>query len=90
MNFLILTMMFHTYMSYLLDKSKEQAEEMSSVKAMESRSQINLKTYVDFEQVARQRNLMGKIIFPVLVVFCQLIFWSIAMNEYMKPAETYI
>ena len=39
---------------------------------------------------ARRWNFLGKVIYVVLYLLFNIVFWSIATNEYLRPAEEYI
>jgi hypothetical protein len=39
---------------------------------------------------AKRINTAGKIIFILICVFFNLVFWVLAINEYKRPAEEYI
>ena len=80
--------MFHTYIAHLITKSKDQLKEISFVKSFDTRSQPN--QMPDWIKIAKQRSLMGKIAFPLWILIVQLIIWSVAMIEYLKPAKNYI
>ena len=44
----------------------------------------------DYIEKAKLFNQLGKIIFVFLCVIFNVVFWSIATIEYMRPAEEYI
>ena len=39
---------------------------------------------------ARRWNYLGKIVYLVLYLMFNLVFWCIALTEYVRPAEEYI
>ena len=39
---------------------------------------------------ARHMNCIGKIVYVVLYIFFNIVFWVTAISEYVRPAEEYI
>jgi len=44
----------------------------------------------DALEAARRWNYLGKIVYVVLYVFFNIVFWITAISEYVRPAEEYI
>ena len=87
-------MTFHTYLAYLVSTAKNkhlafvptnkwitprieksEDEEIKNSKAMKR---------------ARKLNNFAKIVFAILILLFNLVFWTIAIREYNKPADEYI
>ena len=87
-------MTFHTYLAYLVSTAKNKPlafvpankwipprneksedEQIKNFKAMKS---------------ARKLNNFAKIVFAILILLFNLVFWTIAIREYNKPADEYI
>ena len=87
-------MTFHTYLAYLVSTAKNKPlafvptnkwitprieksedEEIKNSKAMKR---------------ARKLNNFAKIVFAILILLFNLVFWTIAIREYNKPADEYI
>ena len=87
-------MAFHTYLAYVVSSAKNKPltimpgnkwiaprtetsgeDEMKNSKAM---------------QRARKLNNFARILFAILILLFNLFFWTVAIREYIKPAEEYI
>ena len=44
----------------------------------------------DALEAARRWNYLGRIVYVVLYVFFNIVFWITAISEYVRPAEEYI
>ena len=95
LNFLILIMVFHTYLAHLVSSSRK--EKISSIIPSSKMVQIG-RGFVNYNdlgteeclEMARRRNNVAKIAFASLIVIFNIIFWSIALTERMKTPDSYL
>ena len=95
-NILVLTLAFHTYLSYIVSKAtKEQFFKLTGVTKVHA-SPDNKIAYDD--QHIRENlmknaiilNTLGKVTFIILLVLFNTVFWYIAFMEHFRPAEDYL
>ena len=96
MNYLVLTMMFHTYLVFLVAKAKQRpVTTVTDVKTLfirNAREEPNqdVKIDKDWIEMAKKRNFAAKIVFIFVTGLFNLIFWTVAMLEYQKKPEEYL
>ena len=99
LNSLVLSMAFHTYLAHLVSKSKKkQLALLSSSKMFQSRngslkspavkeSDLDPEEYL---KIAHRANTLAKIVFAVLIITFNIVFWYIAITEQMKKPESFL
>ena len=91
LNILVLSMIFHTYLAYVVSKTKDNVSLLGSSifirgkvnPSEDQESGSNLKH-------ARRLNLIAKVVFAVFGILFTIVFFCIAFNEYFRPAHLYI
>ena len=93
LNFLILTMIFHTYLAHLVSTSRKEILSSTGSKMVQIRRGSENYNELDYEErleIARKRNNVAKIVFAGIIVVFNGIFWSIALTEKMKTYDSYL
>ena len=102
MNILVFALAFHTYLASLVSKAKEQPvmnlldSKIFTVKSANNNAETNTNEkpesehYKKYMKKARLMNNFAKVAFIGFLVIFNIIFWIVAINEYVKPAENYI
>ena len=103
MNILVFALAFHTYLASLVSKAKEQPVMNlldSKIFTVKSANHDNTETntnekpesehYKKYMKRAKLMNNLAKVAFLGFLVIFNIIFWIVAINEYVKPAEDYI
>ena len=87
-------MTFHTYLAYLVSTAKNKP--LAFVHAnkwitprIEKSEDEEIKNSKAMKR-ARKLNNFAKIVFAILILLFNLVFWTIAIREYNKPADEYI
>ena len=94
-NMLVLTLAFHTYLGYVISKAKGGSSKENQIKVLPINSTDNGNSYSEKmkEEVMRKPMLMNKIAniaFVVFMIMFNIVFWSIAIAEYLASAENYV
>ena len=97
LNFLVATMVIHTFLAYEVSKSKAEVESVlaNSTLFHKRKSLMYPKTEED-DKVnvnlvrAKRFNTMAKIGFPIFGILSNIAFWNVAITEYLRPADEYI
>ena len=87
-------MTFHTYLAYLVSTAKNKPLAfipankwiIPRIEKSEDKEIKNLKAM----KRARKLNNFAKVVFAILILLFNLVFWTIAIREYNKPADEYI
>ena len=97
MNSQVFTMTFHTYIAHLVSKSKPGYQEngklsliLKKVRPQTEENHQLQSQEKDWMQIARKRNTIAKISFIIFVGGFNLVFWSVAAKEVLRPAESYL
>ena len=85
-------MQFHTYLAYLINKAKTEP------KIEKNLTQIEPFDANENEEQAKQQsfkhaislNMMGKVIFIIVIILFNLLFWTVALIEHFKATEEMI
>ncbi len=89
LNSLVFTMAFHTYLAHVV--AKENDVPMGTGLLFSSRRKTQLKDKSPMKlKKANKLNSAAKVIIAIAVGFFNLIFWVVAMYEYVKSAEAYL
>ena len=90
---LVMIMAFHTYLAHVLAKSKGEQLSLqnmiSSSKMFYPRQETSKKMTKPLKS-AQKLNSVGKMVFAVLMIAFNAIFWTVALREYFKPAKDYL
>ena len=92
---LVMTMAFHTYLAHVVSKAKGQTLTMQNILSgstwLSPRSESQ-KELLDAKAMksAKRLNGTGKAIFALSMIAFNAVFWTVAIREYIKPAEAYI
>ena len=103
LNILVITMAFHTYLAHVVARAQDQpmsffagssilkrVRSISPGKRLPSYDNQDAKEDDDMRLMhARRLNRFGKISFAALGILFNIIFWSVALAEYVRPAEEY-
>ena len=87
-------MTFHTYLAYLVSTAKNKPLAFVSANKwitpkIEKSEDDEIKNSKAMKR-ARKLNNFAKIVFAILILLFNLVFWTIAIREYNKPADEYI
>jgi hypothetical protein len=90
-------MAFHTYLAHVVSKAKDKPLSFSAESSMVRRvapmnSHLLSKDEEEEKKLtgAKRLNCIGKSSFAIFMIVFNLVFWIVAINEYLKPAEDYI
>ena len=92
---LVMTMAFHTYLAHVVSKAKGQTLTMQNILSgstwLSPRSESQ-KELLDAKAMksAKRLNATGKAIFALAMIAFNAVFWTVAIREYIKPAQAYI
>ena len=92
---LVMTMAFHTYLAHVVSKAKGQTltlQNLLSESKWLSRRNESAKELLDAKAMksAKLLNAIGRTIFAILMIAFNTVFWTVAIKEYIRPAEDYI
>ena len=96
MNLLVMALGFHTYLAHVISKAKDEPTSIMSGSKIFGRkiTPENSKEETDnganLLKHARRMNLIAKIGFAGFMIIFNIVFWSIAITEYLIPADKYI
>ena len=99
LNFLVVTMVFHTYLAYEVSKSKKEIASHfgNSILFHKRKSPMNPITDDNDKEImnsqmiqAKRFNTIAKIAFPIFGILANIAFWYVAITEYLRPANEYI
>ena len=87
-------MTFHTYLAYLVSTAKNKPLAFIPankwiIPRIEKSEDKEIKNSKAMKR-ARKLNNFAKIVFAILILLFNLVFWTIAVREYNKPADEYI
>ena len=87
-------MAFHTYLAHVVSMAKNKPKKIIHEGKWFS-SEDNLYEDQDRKDTnalksARKLNNIAKVVFAILIVFFNLVFWTIALREHNRPANDYI
>ena len=86
-------MQFHTYLAYLINKAKTEPKIEKNMTQIEpfdaNKNEEHLATQESFKH-ATSLNMMGKIIFIIVIILFNLLFWTVALIEHFKATEEMI
>ena len=92
---LVMTMAFHTYLAHVVEKAKGQTLTMQNILSGSnwlSRRNEYTKELLNEKAMksAKRLNATGRTIFAILMIAFNAVFWTVAIKEYIRPAEDYI
>ena len=99
LNSLVVTMAFHTYLAHVVAKAKDRPMRLlsgsrffSKTSPSRVRPMCDNPQNVEADQLkgAKRLNLTVQIAFAILIVVFNVVFWTVGIQEYMKPAEEYL
>ena len=89
----MVTLGFHTYLAYLISKPKTEPKFESNVTQVEpfdpDKNEDHLATQQSFKY-ATWLNKVGKMIFIIVLILFNIIFWTVALIEHFKAKEEMI
>ena len=89
LNSLVFTMAFHTYLAHVV--AKENNVPMGTGLLFSSRRKTPLKDKSPMKlKKAKRLNSAAKVISAIAIGFFNVIFWMVAMYEYVKSADDYL
>ena len=92
-NLLLLTLGFHTYLAYVISKSKKDTLLGDITKVYPLRNnELEDEEFIKNKKVnqAKSMNTVAKVAFIIFLIVFNIGFWSIAIMEHFRPAEYYI
>ena len=96
MNLLVMALAFHTYLAHVISKAKDEPMSIMSGSRIFGRkitpenSKEETDNSANLLKHARRLNLFAKIGFAGFMLIFNLVFWSIAITEFVRPADEYI
>ena len=66
-------------------QSKDKVQDFNN-----EEEEVKKKTKAENMREATKINTIGKVIFIMICVLFNIVFWAVAVNEYVRPAEVYI
>ena len=92
LNLLALTLVFHTYLAYVVSKTEDSPErKLTKVKPFyEIDFDDNENEQTVIMKQAIYLNTVGNLVFVILLVTFNIGFWIVALAEHFRPAEYYI
>ena len=92
---LVVTLGYHTFLAFLINKSKEEPNiEMSitKVKPLEGDHDDDENQFASNQLLERAScmNMVGKIIFIIILILFNVVFWIVALTEHFKSSEDII
>ena len=92
-NLLVITLGFHTYLAYVMNKSKNQPITQDNIKKVQPINDADNENQFISKQLLKHAewlNMLAKIGFIVFLVIFNLIFWMIALFEHFKSSDAII
>ena len=95
-NILVFTMGFHTYLAYIISRSKITSLTLTNMILVKPTNDDLKEDYskLDSEKKLRIRavwiNTIAKVVFLGFLTFFNIIFWATALLEHMRSPEDYI
>ena len=95
---LLLTLGFHTYLAYIISKSKKNdPHDQGKTKVLpivnhdldEEEKEAEL-VKKKLKEHAKLMNKVAKVVFVIFLIVVNIGFWFIALTEHFRPAEYYI
>ena len=90
---LVLILQFHTYLAYLMSKAKTEPKIGKNVTKVEpfdvDKNEDHLASQQSYIFAARL-NMAGKMIFLIVIILFNLLFWTVALIEHFKTTEKMI
>ena len=90
---LVVILQFHTYLAYLISKAKTEPKIEKNVTQVQpfdaDKNEDHLVTRKSFKQAA-WLNKVGKMIFIIVLILFNLLFWTVALIEHFKATEEMI
>ena len=91
-NLLVFTLAFHTYLSHIIRKSRNDAPivDGSTIIKVKPIHVNGRELYFESQELFKHGvwlNMIGKTIFIIFLVLFNILFWSIALFEHLKSAE---
>ena len=97
LNFLVVTMVFHTYLAYEVSKSKNETASYFGNSILFHKRKSPMHPITDDKEImnsqmiqAKRFNTIAKIAFPIFGILANIAFWYVAITEYLRPANEYI
>ena len=87
---MILLLIFHTYLAYDVSEAKKESTNQS-VKPFNNNSEdFDDEEFEKRMEFAKLKNIICVIIFLVILIAFNIVFWSLALVEHSKTAEEYL
>ena len=89
-NLLVITLGFHTYLAYVMNKSKNPPITEDNIKKVQPINDADNENQFISKQLLKHAewlNMLAKIGFIVFLVIFNLIFWMIALFEHFKSSD---
>ena len=87
---MILLLIFHTYLAYDVSEAKKESTNQS-VKPFNNNSEdFDDEEFEKRMEFAKLKNILCVIIFLVILIAFNIVFWSLALVEHSKTAEEYL
>ena len=87
---MILLLIFHTYLAYDVSEAKKESTNQS-VKPFNNNSEdFDDEEFEKRMEFAKLKNIICVIIFLVILIAFNIVFWSLALVEHSKSAEDYL
>ena len=91
LNSLVITMAFHTYLAHVVAKAKENNPSMLNGNGAKVFHRMDEKQdKKENLKVAAKLNNWAKVVFAIVIVLFNVIFWTVAFREYVKPSREYL
>ena len=92
---LVMTMAYHSYLAHVVAKSKGEHLSLQNMisgnKIFYPKNESSKKMNEDKSlKSAKRLNSAGKIVFAILMIAFNAVFWTVALREYVRPAEDYL
>ena len=88
---LVVTLGFHTYLAYLMDKAKnEQNADHNVTKVEPIDNEYKTENQLSSQQTIKHviwMNKLGKIIFIIFLILFNILFWTVALIQHFKSSE---
>ena len=88
-NIMILLLIFHTYLAYDVSEAKKESTNQS-VKPFSNDEDFDDEEFERRMEFAKLKNIICVIIFLVILIAFNVVFWSLALVEHSKSAEDYL
>ena len=86
---MILLLIFHTYLAYDVSEAKKESTNQS-VKPFSNDEDFDDEEFEKRMEFAKLKNIICVIIFLVILIAFNVVFWSLALVEHSKSAEDYL